>query len=299
MATRFDNTVQPSNSTAALFRAWTQFIHDTLITTGGWVDPGDTGQMDFATVTYPNTVNTKAGYRIYRMNDALQATAPVFIRLDFGGGNAGSGANPGIWVTIGQGSDGAGTIQKIRFNGGAVVSPPTMMTGVAATGAHNNYGSADSGRAQFGLFVNTTSAGRAMVFSIERTKDINGDDTADGLIFMYSTGGSNVDRSRVVLLSDNAQPFEEPGIAYVLSGANPSSFGGDIGVAIPIPFVGVAWPPGVGLLVCRTSDYANESQITMNIYGVSHTYQHQYGYSARNSVASTTDSTSRIFVRYD
>src|SRR4051812_37579075 len=103
MSTRTDTTLQPSNSTDALFRAWVQFIHDTLITTGGWVDPGDSGQMTIASATHPSVANTKVGYRIYRMADSLQGSAPVFIRLDYG--SSASANTPGIWITVGQGSD--------------------------------------------------------------------------------------------------------------------------------------------------------------------------------------------------
>src|SRR3970282_1095232 len=105
MATRLDSTIYPSNATDAEFRAWVQFVEDTLVTTGGWVVTADTGQMTISTATAPGAGNTKVGYRIYRMSDVLQAANPVFVRIDYGSGAAST--SPGMWLTIGQGSEGA------------------------------------------------------------------------------------------------------------------------------------------------------------------------------------------------
>src|SRR5580765_2177935 len=103
MATRFSTTLKPDVNTDAIFRAWAQFIEDTFVTTGGWLVSTETGNTLPANLAHPTSTNQKKGFRVYKMNDSLQATYPIFIRIDYGSGN--NGPNPGIWVTIGTGSD--------------------------------------------------------------------------------------------------------------------------------------------------------------------------------------------------
>ena len=170
-----------------VFQAWTQFIEDLLVTTGRWVVTADTGQTLPSALVAPTSANQKRGYRIYRMSDALQATSPVFMRFDFG--SAGAVALPGIWFTIGTGSDGSGNITGIVFNGGANVSPNTGCNSGGSGGASlvtNSYGSAASNRVSWGMFVNGGSAIWIWVFALERTKDSTGSDTGLGLLLVYN-----------------------------------------------------------------------------------------------------------------
>jgi hypothetical protein len=66
----------------ATFRAWGSGIA-AQIAAMGLVQTSDTGQINWVTVARP-ALNTIAGYEIWRFNDALQATKPVFIRIDYG-----------------------------------------------------------------------------------------------------------------------------------------------------------------------------------------------------------------------
>src|SRR5262245_52043536 len=97
-----------ANDTDAHFRAWPQWIHDKL-SAAGWVQTSDTGQIDLTTVVKPAAVSTSQGYEIWRMADSLQATFPVFMKLEYGSG-ASSANNPQIWITLGTGSNGSGTL---------------------------------------------------------------------------------------------------------------------------------------------------------------------------------------------
>jgi hypothetical protein len=300
MSTRTDTTLQPSNSTDALFRAWVQFIHDTLITTGGWVDPGDSGQMTIASASHPTIANTKTGYRIYRMADSLQSTNPVFMRLDFG--SSASANTPGIWITVGQGSDSAGNITSVRYNGGASANPVIASSSNATGTTNNSYGSADTGRVQIALCVDGT-IGHGLTFSLERTRDATGALTGDGLIFMGIDPniGTGVCHGRIIVLSSGAQPPVEKGLAYCLSNNSPSAFGSDVGIAIPIPFKGVAQPPGLGYTLSRAADYVAEAQYTVTIYGTSHTYQHLNIMQASNanSGSAAIDTNTRVAMLYE
>lgn len=302
MATRIDTTLQPSNSTDALFRLWIQFIEDTLVTTGGWVVTSDTGQMTIATAVHPTVVNTKVGYRIYRMADSLQATAPVFMRVDYGSSTAAN--TPGIWLTIGQGSDTTGTITSIRFNGGAVSTPTVSGSNNNAVTTYNSYGSAATGRIAVALFIDSVSAQRPLSFSLERSCGADGTLNADGLILMNtdpSAATSSVATQRYIVLGGGPQPPTEKGILYILSTANPSAFGGDVGIGIPIPMKGVAQPPGLGYVIVRQADFVAEAQFTVTLYGVAHNYVNLnlLGVGNPNGATGVNDTTARPCMRYE
>lgn len=100
-----------NHTTDAGFRAWGKEYSDNLAAVG-LVKTADTGQIDWVTVARP-AINTAAGYEIWRFNDSLQATAPIFIKIEYG--TSTQADIPGIWITVGTSSNGAGTI------GGSVV----------------------------------------------------------------------------------------------------------------------------------------------------------------------------------
>lgn len=301
MATQFSNALQMSNSTDALFRAWVQFIHDTLITTGVWVDPGDTGQMTIATAAHPTTTNTKVGFRIYRMDDALQATAPVFLRIDYGSGAAAN--TPGIWLTFGTASNGAGTITNITFNGGSTTIP-TVSSGTNATSLCNSYGSAAKNRFSLLMFVRA-AANDMMIMSVERSKDASGADTADGLLLTYQTdAGGGLRNTQYIVRAGGGQPPLEPGVSFTLSNQTSSAFAGNVGIGLPLHFKSVVQQPGVGIIIVNSGDFLPESTIPISLYGS--TVSFQLGNSSASQVtmpvgaAGTTQrNTTRVGIRYD
>lgn len=102
-------TTAISHAATANFRTWVAEIIAQLLAVG-LTQTTDTGQINTATVNKPGT-STSAGYAIFKFNDTLQSTSPVFFKLEFGTGSA--TANPAIWVTIGTGSSGAGAINGV------------------------------------------------------------------------------------------------------------------------------------------------------------------------------------------
>lgn len=97
----------PDNTSDATFRAWGSALSAALAAVG-MVKTADTGQINWATVVKPAAVNTQSGYEVWRFNDALQATAPLYVRIGYGSGS--NTLHPSLWFTCGKGSDGAGTI---------------------------------------------------------------------------------------------------------------------------------------------------------------------------------------------
>jgi hypothetical protein len=296
MATKFSNTLQMSNSTDALFRAWVQFVDDLFLVTGLWLNTTDTGQMTIASATHPGTTNAKVGYRIYKMNDALQATAPCFVRVDYGSGSAAN--TPGMFWTIGTGTNGSGTITGQLFSSGAT---PLMTAGANGTNACNSYGSADTNRLQGLMFVRS-AATDVMIFGIERTKDTNGNDTATGFLVFGQDGANGLALNWYILATPGTQPPGER-INMLISGTAPT-FGPDAGVGLLGYFAGALQPFGLGAIAVNSGDFAAEGTVTLSLYGSSHTFQ--LGNSATNQVflntgpgTATARGATRCGIRYE
>ncbi len=107
MTTATTNTTF-SHASSAAFQAWVNEIYTGLVTSCGLTQTADTGQMAVPCVTTLPGTNTTGGYYIFRFNDTLQATSPVFIKLEFGTG-AGA-ANPRLFITVASATDGAGNL---------------------------------------------------------------------------------------------------------------------------------------------------------------------------------------------
>jgi hypothetical protein len=73
------------------------------LTTVGLVQTADTGQTNWTTVTLP-AVNVLVGYEVWRFADSS-----IYFKLEWYNGNI-IGRHPSFWLTVGTGSDGAGTI---------------------------------------------------------------------------------------------------------------------------------------------------------------------------------------------
>lgn len=112
--TKQTGTIDVSSfTTDAKFRTW-GLACSTALQATPLVKTSDTGQINWASVTKPVAINTQAGYEIYRFSDTLQSTKPVYIRVGYGSGGTASGNSPCTWVTVGTGTDGAGTITGVQ-----------------------------------------------------------------------------------------------------------------------------------------------------------------------------------------
>lgn len=104
----------------AVFKKYCKDIRDALDL--AMVRTSDTGQVDLDTIVAPSWTASEVGmgYLIYRFDDALQATNPIFMRIDFNivfwsfstSNSTAMQAQGAIQTkfTFGTGTDGAGTI---------------------------------------------------------------------------------------------------------------------------------------------------------------------------------------------
>jgi hypothetical protein len=171
----FSANVAPDSTTTANFRLWGSFVDNTFVASG-WVQTSDTGQINWGTATVPNNVNTIIGYSIFRMNDTLQATKPVFVKMEYGQGS--TMTFPYIGITIGTGSDGAGNITGILRARGLFTANQT-----SALLTIPSYISGSNNRWCATLWPNSSNHYSWFTFSIERTKDSAGAVTNDGLMY--------------------------------------------------------------------------------------------------------------------
>jgi hypothetical protein len=276
MATKFSNTLQPSNSTDALFQAWCAFIRDAFLD-GGWVQTSDIGQMDFDTVAHPTTTNAKAGYIVVRMDDALAASAPVYVRVDFGSGGAAN--NPAVWIDIGIGSDGFGAVSGRIFNQGSATQVRTGSASTSLTGVFC-HSSVSPSHCAIALFVHATSS-FCLLFSIERGRDSAGAETTTEVLYQYcGTADGHLTRlNGLDRTGASTQADEQKGVGLIVSPASWAVWAQDVGFSTITPISLVSDPPlwgsypGLGYIVTPTNDWTTDAQIVVDRYGKSTTYR--------------------------
>jgi hypothetical protein len=167
----------------AAFRAWGQAI-STALAALGLVQTADTGQINWSTVTKPTVTATAQGYEVWRFNDALQATAPIYVKIEYGSATS-SFTAPGVWVTVGTGSNGAGTITgtDIANVSGAVTGRLACLQngGTGSTAISYATADADGSALALALHPNAGTSNTGMYVLIERTRDWSGVATGDGV----------------------------------------------------------------------------------------------------------------------
>lgn len=94
-------TTTINHTTDASFRQWGLDFSNGL-TAVGLVQTADTGQINWTTVTRP-AINVSAGYEIRRSADST-----IYYKFEFG--TAGTATFPQMWITVGQSSNGTGTL---------------------------------------------------------------------------------------------------------------------------------------------------------------------------------------------
>lgn len=160
------------SDTDANFRAWGSQISAQLAAVG-LTQTADTGQINWTTASisgYPGIV----GYEIWRFNDAAQAAAPVFAKVGYGADGA---ANPHMSLTVGNATDGAGTIT------GALKSNQLGLTQSITLGnAAPSYICYDATTGFLGvaLKIGLGGANQGVGWAISRTNDTAGAVTTDG-----------------------------------------------------------------------------------------------------------------------
>jgi hypothetical protein len=256
-----------NNSSDANFRAWGSWFSNLFVTTFSWVEVYSnfaTG-TDWTDVTAPAAANSIRVTKIFRMNDASQSTAPLYLLLGFGSGAA--AATPGLRVGIGTGTDGSGNLTGILYDSGG-----TTLLGVGASNANTmtHYASGDSGRAVVAMSASGTSwlNTNSFILTIERRKNGSGASQTTGFLFGVKHGSS----MKVNGTTATATNTQQSAFCFPVAATNPALvFDSKVCVA---PMLFPLGPSEIGLNVVAvtTAGYPVGTSFTCTVLGSSHTY---------------------------
>lgn len=168
----YSTSITIDHTSDTSFRTWGSAISAALNAIG-LVQTGDTGQINWSTVTRASA-NTEAGYEMWRFDDTLQTTVPIFIRVSYRTGS--SSSYPALRVACGTGTNGAGSLTGI-FSAGSGYWQQTSAT------TNFMYASSDGSCASLHILNSQFSLG------VERFRDDDGDPNSDGwwAAFGYAT----------------------------------------------------------------------------------------------------------------
>lgn len=280
------------SDTDANFRSWGSGI-SAAIAAVGLIQTADTAQINWTTVLAPSTTNQKRGYEMWRFNDGLQATRPIFIRLDYGSG-PNIQYNPQIWLTVGTATDGAGNVTANASFPNSFLPVRTMfMQSNVSWYAFNGsfrapfYVSSDGAGSLLlagwmnnpNVFNNPTWAGGLML--VERTRDWDGTPNGEGALTI--TSGGNQNPSTQVLIIGNAATYTQgnawTGVPAMAGGAfslTPKTGMSGSGVINLYPVFTGGTPqmngPSKHVVAVWAGDVPGWSRFPLSIYGESGTF---------------------------
>lgn len=260
MATSSGLSITNDNTSDATFRLFGSTISAALAAVG-LIRTADTGTINWTTVTRATTpVNTSAGFEIYRFSDTLQATKPVFIKIEYGYGNTTNAAC--IWVTVGTGTDGAGNLT-------GQIGTRTQLQQYSGPGGASLRVSGSTNR--FVLATNNTGNACWQMMSVERSRADDGTESNEGIITVY--GAQTLPsgwRSQFIPFVGSIPnqfayvPAPHPGVSTL--------FGLNLAVAPLFTFAGKLCNPGVNLLTIYPGDVGLYAAFPVPIYGTTYTF---------------------------
>ena len=247
----------PSQTTDAEFRVWGKAISDAL-TAVGVAKSGDTGQINWATVTTPTYYHTAQGYEIRVFSDALQTSVPVVLKIEFGAGY--NSASPCLWITVGTATNGAGTFvgaqttrRELTGAGANATSYVTRVTG-------------DTNRVAVWTWTDAWVVTYAMYFSVERTHDAAGADTNEGFTLLCGFGAvANV--QLVVYLFGSGVVSTETLLPALLPSVGTGSTGSAVALYPIFPTKGVYLNPLANVLIAFQANVTPGTPLSFTYYG--------------------------------
>ena len=278
------------NSTDIIFKEWAKGLSDQLIA-AGWTRTADTGQIDWTAITRPTVANTSQGYEIFQMNDVLQATAPIFLKVEYGSG--GNILYPSIWLTAGVATSGAGALT------GNITTRQQLQSGGNTTALQAHKFDGANNRFVCALAPEFNGAANMIAFGIERTHGDDGSDTDAGALFFGIGSGVKV-QAPLPKAGTGASPATEGALGCMTPLSATSVRGTDIGLFPVFPFLGRMLNPYRNLMVYFNNEITANLTITATHYGLAHTFYTVGGSVGNFSRGTATDSAnSRLAIRFD
>lgn len=172
-----------SNASDALFRAWGSAVSTALGTVLTRVP--QTNDINWATVAAPTVAGNFAGSEVYRLNDALNSTAPLFFKFEYGS-IASSATTPAIRLTIGKGADGSGAITNVLQSAINVVS----CNSASATTSNCYISNGDGSGFVFSLQPDQPNVAGGFC-CVERSRNSNGQPTSGAVMLSFQAFGTS------------------------------------------------------------------------------------------------------------
>lgn len=279
-------TLTPTNSSDAAFRLWGAAF-GVKLAAAGLVQTADTGQINWVTVTAAAAINTAQGYEIWRFADALQSSAPIFIKIEYGSGAAVN--NPAIWITLGNATNGAGSLVNL-------ISVRQQITHTATATPITYYWSGDTNR--FSVTALGAAAATSLFWSVERTVDITGAVTSEGALQIWhslsswsqvawnqTTGSPSLLEATLGCLGPSVVPFGTTSL--------------QIAVYPVFHSKGVFYNPGLNAFAYFNALITAGITVTFTVYGGSHTYMPLGNTSFTNSTFRAATAGGALMMRYE
>jgi hypothetical protein len=246
----------------------------------GWVQVTQSNDINPATAVRP-AANTKGGSEIWRMDDALQATYPIFLRIFYG---VSSTSLLRLWLMIGQANNGAGSLTTPA--GGQVASNELSLSMAQTqrsstdTTLYKALFSGDTGRFTSSFYVDIPgTAPWPIGFFVERTRDSTGAVTNEGaaLACFFAASDANFTSGywqvQYYPLQGQALPPVEKNWAFNMPRQILSSIIGNKAYTYPFQPTYPGWKfPFKSFQAYISPDLSPLIATTVSLYGTNHAY---------------------------
>lgn len=242
-----------SNASNALFRAWGSAVSGAMASMG-WTQTGDTGQVNWATVTVPSSA------RVYEIWQPGDAGTPFYLKLEYGY----SATVPTIQISLGTGTNGSGTLTGF------------VTTAQEITGTSNDTVvmecdfSGDTDRC--GIVLNRNRGNQPMFFAVERTKNNDGTNSNVGVTQFCMPTANNGQQSIKFGVGVGIGTPANTFIALANGNGASAIFDSTVPFSPAFPDIGFYGNPQTVLGFVHTQDVANGAYFTTTIYGDTRSY---------------------------
>lgn len=272
----------PSGSASTgSFREFVGFIQ-TAFNGSGFINQAASGAINTSSVNPPSAVNQVRGYDVYAFGDSLQATQPLFVRLEYRSLQMAAFNAFGLNVYIGERHDGNGNLDSLYATTSFTVGNANNGTSFTAQqSASALYTGASGSRVAVvmaGYASGTGADSPQFWFNLTRTNDWTGQLTTSGAVVHFGCATGTIARA------GHDYHSMELGKRYLqLNGHVPmlSLTTGSTPVLSPL-FVGKGniEPNGYDVYATinteptyvATNSNITGSNYTLNAYGVNHNY---------------------------
>jgi len=254
------NSYIQNSATNTDMRAWCTAISNAFANSG-WTKVNDAGTIDLTTFTANGTASNNSGFEIWKMSDALAATYPVVVKIEYG--TSVTTQTPTIWATVGTGTNGTGGLT------GVLSTRTTPSTGASSVPAIPSFFCGDTNR--MALVCGASLVTNMTILGIERTHDAAGNDTSEGVL-IYTQYGTTASTSQQYWNCRTGPCAAEATLGVFI----PANSIGSVGPTIQLYPIylskGVFLNPMLNFIVAPVSFVTVGAPISFTYYGATHTY---------------------------